>query len=40
MRLGTVIMLPVPPDIAVLGADVRIYAQALAERFEEAHVGA
>jgi 2-keto-3-deoxy-L-rhamnonate aldolase RhmA len=31
---------PVPPDLAVLGADTRIYAQALAERFEEAHVGA
>ena len=26
----------VPPDIAVLGADVRIYARALAERFEAA----
>jgi 4-hydroxy-2-oxoheptanedioate aldolase len=27
---------PVPPDVAVLGADVRIYARALAERFEDA----
>ena len=31
---------PVPPDLVVLGADVRIYARALAERFEGAHVGA
>ncbi|HKP21941.1 MAG TPA: aldolase/citrate lyase family protein [Thermoleophilaceae bacterium] len=31
---------PAPPDLAVLGADVRIYARALSERFEEAHVGA
>ena len=29
-----------PLDMAVLAADVRIYARALAERFEEAHVGA
>ena len=31
---------PVPPDIAVIGADVRIYARALAEQRREAHVGA
>ena len=35
---------PSMPDLAVLGADVRIYARALAERFDttrrEAHVGA
>jgi len=31
---------PASLDIAVLAADVRIYARALAERFEEAHVGA
>jgi 2-keto-3-deoxy-L-rhamnonate aldolase RhmA len=31
---------PAPPDVAVVAADVRIYAHALAARFEEAHVGA
>lgn len=32
---------PAPPDVTVLGADVRIYARALAERLpREAHVGA